>query len=547
MSVISARRFLPLKPALSLVVLLALTACATAPKIPPKERIKTEGYVVAKAISNGKFILHHPLGTSSIGIESVDGGEHYKLWRAPHGAYVGWVPEGDYKIADLSTRSRAGIAAHLYGAKPMLTPFHVTTGRAVDLGEIVVQPIGESEVILIPMKSSLDVSAVVSKWQPSVAKALLSRPIEHERLSPVFPLKPIDIGYSSGLGLIADLLVDLGQKGVAGDRQLRWDTARDADDLLQLAKRSTIRLFSSFFTKDGTGLFGSTLGQILIRSPNGQWHNLETGYVDAVVGVAKSGDTIVAAFRSGRISFTEDNGATWQPVALKHHVHGSIKLLGSVTPGQYLLVTQTFNDAGPGLLANVYQLSDIKDPILESLGKVHFDSRSVSRARPAQTNALIALNRGHLFIAEDSEHLAIYDIRNDKWTHTETPDDFRAIRASRNNGAVTLHGTHGLFGTDYVSVDDGATWTDANAPSYTRFLQYSNKNEGYGYENGFGDGYLIFTSDGGKHWRHGADMEHNCISLILDDVTKQLLCSLPGGKILSTSDGKHWRIERKNY
>jgi len=521
---------------------LFLSGCATVPpEVPPAEHLKTDGFVVVRVFVNAPMIGLMAPSFYAIGLKNTDNKKSDAvLMPLDYASFGGWVPAGSYKIGNELALSPIGNVVVSAG-ESLTGTVEVKPGHVNDLQTLIYQPIGAQSDIFIPVKAGMDVPATLKRDEPTVADQLLASGISTADLQTAIPLKAGTEGRgASGQGPIGDLLMHWSDAASATEKQLRWADAKNGDDLISLAKQSTTRLDGGYFMPDGSIVFGSSLGQILLRTPDASWRFIDTGRLDDVSYVVGEGPNLLASLADGSVIFSSDAGVHWNTVRVSQPIPAALRIYPMGADG-YLLICQTGTPGHYGM--DVYKFAG---PVAGNLTLVKHLDLGITFAMFLPSD--IAMVKGRLFIAQDDNHINIFDTKTGVWSLQQTQSDFSRIKVSNDGEIVDLMGANGVFGTDYMSVDGGEHWEKTKIPFSAIDAHFITHDIGIGLDNDMGafssTTQPMSTSDGGRTWVRGPAMQERCVDFLAIDKTREYLCSTMSGKIMSSTDGKHWTIER---
>ena len=118
---------------------------------------------------------------------------------------------------------------------------------------------------------------------------------------------------SSGLGLIADLLLAYDRKLNKPSTLQRLKDARDPAEFLRLARTVVPPLQDEpAIAPDGTAWFPADLGQLRRRSPQGQWDNLGIDTLRQILAVEYDNGRLVVGSDDGQLRASDDGGHAWK-------------------------------------------------------------------------------------------------------------------------------------------------------------------------------------------------------------------------------------------
>jgi len=521
-----------LAPRSLLAFAVALSCCvASAKEPPPSERAATEGFAVARVANNGDAPYLRL-------VVERDGGRNYTLETktpvVPNPAMYGaWLPPGEYRLLRLDSSwfgfYQLPASVDLEG---MFPKFSVEAGKLTDLGTLLQQPVGPLRATVVQMSDADGEGPLVRAHYPEIAAALAADPIRWNGTS---NWAYRDASVSTGGGLLVSIIDRAITKANQPSMKDQWPKATSAREIVELGKRATVAMTPPVFDGGGNAFFGSALGQVLVRSPQGQWSNRDTGVADEVDAVFFEDGRLYAGTTEGRLLLSTDRGATWSTGARAPGIVTGIARLGSdfVVAVAGTPDTQALLLRGPNFL----ELPSVPWKVLGT-------------ARPQQRHPLRSVGLdvfGERLVAwAVPEQWFVYDAGSNAWKESAAPSaDARFVNAAA--GLIYSGG----FRKGALSIDRGATW---------RELRFQGMGVGVGFRdatNGVAvvapnrpvvvENFAVSTKDGGNTWTEVWTIPGACRSAFYLPPSDDLICMLKDGNILGSGHGADWTVERVVY
>lgn len=500
-------------PNLGFVVLVAMIGTGVAVAAdPPFERAKVEGFAVVRIVHNGR------IAPGTVEIERTEDGRNARLpatlfeGRKNPVTYANWLAPGTYRFLRLWHSTPLGVWAD-YGdlnIEPLQLPtFTVKAGELVDLGTWLQQPM-DDRIAIVPLNDP----------------RAFGEGRHNERLeeaAPAFPGPP-----------------------TRWDGAEHWSQAGLGREVVAGAMRSLMVVKPPQFDNDGNAYFGSVLGQILRRTPQGQWRNLDTGTLDTLSSLLVDGANIYASTEQHRLLHSLDGGATW--VTAQVPVEANVTAIARLPNGDFIAATEAMYETKPHLLRGPDLLNLPPTPwtTLESGRTPRLETRRVALAGPV-AERLVA------WVEPRSLH--VYDIANDRWTSSQAVAPLGEPYVNPSAGLVyspaptTLEGVAaGIRLNDgLMSADGGTSWQSMSLSSHNGvgFRDRSNgiamRTDRHGVET-----FIETTRDGGTTWdRVETAVPGFCSTAEYLPPTDELVCFTQDGWIQVTRTGQDWTTERR--
>jgi hypothetical protein len=509
-----------------------LSACAMAPVTQsPAELRGTHGFVHA-ALGSG----------TSVRLRSLATGNTYDLVSQPEygpHAYGLWVPEGQYAINGLLDRSGGPYV-----------PFSVSRGRITDLGGIVRLEIGNYEYVRLPIRHP-DLVAALQPATAALRPHLTSaEPIEWR---PTVPPAAEEQGTpSTGLGLIAELISEYGRHVNKPPLNQLLKEAKSTEEFFRLSA-GTVPPLTDEPAADSAGrlYYGAELGQIRVRTRNGEWTNLDTGTLQRITAVEVSGRKIVAGTARGEIR-TSDDGRSWR----RHFSFAAdeavvdidrvgdrwivltAKLLASNTvPGpagtrvQAVNLFKVYSATGDDLAG----MTPLRDLVLPERAFI---------PRALDTRGQVSGSAWFINLGTDMLRL---DVATMQWSTSSPGHTVSNFNISPKTGLLTAYRLGGAFSKLSLTTDHGRTWREVDTPPYTIYDVYfelPEKGLATRYASGAFSATIEFMTYDPKadRWEKTHEAPAGCVRLLRDTDNVQRWCVTSGNSVLNYVDGK-WVAE----
>jgi hypothetical protein len=315
---------------------------------------------------------------------------------------------------------------------------------------------------------------------------------------------------------------------------------------LEASKRATVDLKPPQFDDEGNAYFASTLGQILRRTPRGEWRNLDTGSLDALSSVWVEGSNIYASTEYHRLLQSSDAGATWRSADVP--AAETVTAIARLPDGDFVVATEA-TQAHPTQL--------LRGPDFLALPSAPWVTLDVGRTArfEARTTAIAGPIADRLIVWTAPRSLNIYDIASDRWTSSRAKAPLAELYV--NGGLVYSSGpllseplVDGLRLNDgIISADGGKSWLRTNLGLHNG-VGFRDRMNGIAVRVGaFARASTIETTkDGGTTWKRlETDIPGFCIAAQYLPPTDELVCMSFGGHIQSTRTGEDWTTERNGF
>jgi hypothetical protein len=528
------------KVLVAMSLLLAMPAAAREKVQVPADLVPTHGYVHV-AFPKG--------GGDALSVQLASGGKDLRidtpataLPLANAQAFGKWLPAGKYRIT--------GWGALSWSDGP---EFEVQAGRVTDIGDFVPVNIGGYELVLLPIPHREHDGAVAAATQSfaSLLKDPAPVPFELPVVSPA-----MEIGQkSTGLGLIADLLMAYDRKVNKPSTLEKLKAARQPAEFLQIARTMAPPLQDEpARLADGTTYFPADFGQLRKRAPDGQWSNVGMDSLRQILAVEQADGHLVAGSDDGRISESRDGGSTWSELKTFGRQESVIDI-DHAGLGWIVATTEKFDDPnaarGGGLIAAVKGTPSVRLRVYAGQ-RGDFGDLALSRefilAPKDQVGWLGARGQlvdGRYYIAAGTL-LQRLDLASGEWKTITPGPRISSHRVDANTGVLTALWSQGAFSKLYVSSDHGETWTQIGRPPYViNDVQMDAADRGWASRwnmNAFGGVWETYAFAPAKNdWDKSGEAPFNCrLMRIAPDLP--VLCLAPDASILGLHEGK-WEVE----
>jgi photosystem II stability/assembly factor-like uncharacterized protein len=479
---------------------------------PPAERAKVEGFAVVRIVKNGGNSYHRVM------VERVDGDRRnaFLSGPVPQGAdnpatYAGWLDPGTYSFlrleastTDVFVTLSASLDLDVYEL-PTLT---VAAGELVDLGTWLLQPI-DGRVALVLLNDAGAFGQGRHNEQLDEAAA-------------AFPGSP-----------------------TLWDGAERWGGVASPNELVEASKRATVVMKPPQFDNVGNAYFASALGQVLRRTPRGEWRNLDTGTLDTLSSLWVDGSNVYVSTEQHRLVHSSDGGATWTTVEAP--VAPNVTAIARLPDGDFVAATEA-TDENETLL--------LRGPDFLALPPTPWKTLQAEPKYQWRQAAMVGPVADRLVVWSFDRWLHVYDIGNDRWTSSTAKERLAELYVNGSAGLVysaspvlrpqiVVNGVRLVDGL--ISADGGTTWQSLNLGLHNGF-GFRDRQNGIAMlaDGPFGRATVVATtSDGGKTWNPvETTVPGFCITAQYLPPTDELVCMTEYGNILSTRTGQDWATER---
>jgi hypothetical protein len=377
--------------------------------------------------------------------------------------FVGAVPEGDYVFDQLSdSKTRKFIQLNEKWVE-RLGIFHVKAGAVSDLGRIVV--------------TALNTRVIIGRSQQVRSNAELVKRFAPDNAS-IY----------------------------AGEVNEGWIAPRDKSDVVEeYALQFPVGADALTELPNGWVTGASRLGTVLLRTPAGNWRGVRSDSLESLLWVKPYEND-----KSALIAVGEFNTM----LRLDRQGH-----LVRIHPGNLPAGNLLFIDGSDSVGWFVAQQHGTEITLYRSVRLEAGDWRALKKESVA-TSFWNGANNFWAWPTKDGFAYAVsegkihyYDFAKETWTERSAPKNARFVRIApqpgNTLGALTSPGAGagGIFATDYLSRDGGATWTEIPSPFTVKlFPPYVAPSGSLLLLGGaFGSPELQESKDMGKTWRKISD------------------------------------------
>jgi hypothetical protein len=372
------------------------------------------------------------------------------------------------------------------------------------------------------------------------ASQLAAKPIEELTISNNFPLKSAKYStQANGAGLIVNAFIAAGSQSLHGSHKSQWEDIKDSAQLLQTIKQSTTTLNDRLTLDDGRTVYASTLGQLLVRTKDGVWSNIDTGIDVGLISLLKAGNQIIASTDDARFLIGDAELKHWKllDVELKESIAAR---MFSIKNNKILLVLKT--PLGLEVRVMDENFAKISEPIQsktnEELGVASWDYLS-------DKGELLAVQDGrNIKILTRYDNISNFNIDTEQWSEIKLEHGTAFLEKDPKSNVLTMP-IFGAFGSSTITTDGGKTFTKIKHSMLSR-MRFVTPQLGFAliFDMGMSSSsnHFAMTQDGGKNWVHGKELEDACTDW--DVIDERMLCITRSGIIVSTTNAKDLTIER---
>lgn len=528
------------------LLVLILSGCATTelPPVPETERLKSEALVLGNLISNTSAVGNGVTSFGTIELENIQtkkkfdlNKSHNKYFAARNASVSGWLPEGNYKVIGLFGFGVHPLTAS-FNASKLGIEFSVKAGQVYDINTLIFQPLGDGKATIAYAPSTpeeyLKIGAMGNAYS-----VLAGREINEITFENTFPLKTgKNTTSASGGGLIVNAFLAAGSSSMHGGQKEQWSQLSSSAELISLIKKSTTVLNDKIVLADGRTIFGSSLGQILVRNTDGSWINHDTGVYSEITSLLKHQSGFIAATDNGEFLISDDSLKSWKKVGVGLPYGAAVRMF-QISNGRTLLAIKT--DKGLEMRTAENMFSFVSSPLY----KIAVEGQAFWQFEYTKGNQLAATMGDRIAFLKIAESLVTYDIAKNSWSERKLDHGVAALEEDSQSKVVTLHHGSGAFGTTTITTDAGANFIEVKHKMSSR-VRFTSPKIGYALriDMGFSDSsnHFAMTSDGGKTWLEGKELPEACTDW--DVIDKRMICITRSGSILSTLNAKDITVER---
>lgn len=530
----------------ALVVGLLCSACGfgIAQAKEQKPRRQPDGLVVGQLVHNLARLNDFFPKFSFIRVQGGPRNSTHTLSTAPSvpslkqttARFAQQLPPGRYQITELGATA-GNLFTESKLPSPMLS-FEVTSGSVIDLGLLLVQPIGAGKAVLVPTDEPTSVEELLQTYFPDKVANWTGKTITRWSGTANWTANPFGYGGTDGQfgGLVGAVITSSIEKGMRLQAQTRWQEAKSAADYLKIAKSATTMLSEPAVAADGTMYFGSMLGQVQRRAPDGTWTQIDTGQLAEVSAVTLLDDqTLLIGTEDGRLLQQDKPG-------------GKFTAVRRFTPATRVLDLQRWPNGTWWVAASMPHVKGAATNIYGGNSIAEIDTAAPLKVLALRDAAIPAAGIGKYFLALGGVELHVYDGTTATWS---APALKKAASQpiANNSGSVLLN-----MKPLQISTDDGLSWAAVKDPGRALYVAFFNSSDGLAVRApaalGTPDLLVEATADAGKSWsRVNVVPKFPCDvrSLRQNDVQKRIFCVFHDGSINSSSMQGDWVPERIVY
>lgn len=511
-----------------------------APPQVPSALVGTHGFVFVHAPKGGllRMTVKPVAGGAGTVIDKPVGTRE----RLGEEAFGYWLPAGRYQIG--------GWGSYAQEAGPV---FDVEAGRVTDLGGFVPISLGGYQLALMPVRHAEDAATLASAIAPFKDLVVSTEPLLPQAMAmptPVTLSQP-----SSGLGLIADLLLAYDRKVNKPSTLQRLKDARDPAEFLRLARMVVPPLQDEpALAPDGTAWFPADFGQLRRRSPSGEWDNVGIDTLRQILAVEYDNGRLVAGSDDGQLRASDDGGRTWRTLA-SLGAGESVIDIDQVGDRWVVVTTRQFDDPkaprGGGLVVAMPGTRSVAMRVYTGRD-AGFSDLQVSKAFTLAPKDVIGWlgARGQAF--DGRYYLAAgtalhrLDIAAGTWTPITPGPRISSHRLDPRTGTLVALWSQGAFSKVHVSTDGGTQWTQIGRPPYViNDVQMDAPDRGWASRwnanafSGVWETYRYVPAR--KDWEKSGEAPAGCRP-IRYTADAPVLCITTGASIFGLHDGK-WEVE----
>lgn len=424
--------------------------------------------------------------------------------------FVGAVPAGRYTIEKFEDTDTRQLIQLNEKAIERIGLFEVKAGRVTDLGRLVV--------------TGLNAKVLVGRSERVRSNADLVK------------------RFATANAGVYDREVDAG-----------WVGPRDGTDKVEeYAMYRPVGAASMTEMDDGTVVAASRLGSVLVRRPNGKWTVIRSDGLESLLWVkphVTDSSWLVAVGEFGTL--------------LRLDRQGHLERLdtGNLPPANLFFIDGNDRDGWYIAAQRDKEVTLFHSPVLEAGNWQAVRSESVKESFWSGSNLYWAWPTANGFAyAISAGKIRSLDFATREWKEYAAPNNSRFISvAPQGNGIIGIltspgGGFGGLFATDYLSRDGGASWEEIKSPFKVKisppFVTRDNKLLLIG--GAFGTPEIQASADSGKTWGRISDKVSLGDEIILLPKAGLFMVS-PGHGIgiftIKHSDdgGANWTVEYSNF
>jgi hypothetical protein len=502
-----------------------------------------DGLVVGRLVNNLSRLNDFFLKFTSISVKGGPRNSTHTLSTAPTlpilkqttAPFAELLPPGRYQITELGAT-----AGNLFTDSKLPAPalsFEVTSGGVIDLGLLLVQPIGAGKAVLLPTDEPTSVEELLRTHFPEQVANWLDKPITRWSGAASWVASPFDYGATNGQfgGAVGALITSSIEKGMRLQAQTRWQEAKSAADYLKIAKTTTTALSEPAVSAEGTMYFGSILGQVQRRAPDGTWTQIDTGQLTEISAVMLLDDQTL-------LVGTEDGWLLQQQKPTDEFT-----VVRRFAPGTRILDLQRWSNGAWWVATRGPQVKGTAPTRIYGGNSI----AEIDTAVPLKTlreDATPAASAGKYFFGVAGVESHVYDNASATWSAPAVKK--AALQPIANNSGSVLLNMKPL----QISTDNGLSWAAVKDPGRALYVAFFNNSDGLAVRApaalGTPDLVVEATTDAGKSWSRVNTLPKfpcDVRSLRQNDVQKRIFCVFHDGSINSSGMQGDWVLERIVY
>lgn len=274
----------------------------------------------------------------------------------------------------------------------------------------------------------------------------------------------------------------------ANEATLGWREPISTQDRLKmlLALRITPGIFNPMVQPSGYLYAGSELGQVLVRSPSGHWHNVETDTSNTLLFVSPVNQQELVLvgelntflhLKDRKFSPVDTSGLPSLPLAYAGY-HEGVGLVALLHDNDRLLV---------------YKKTDFLIATWQAVSTL-----DVGRTFWGNQNTIIKARDNRIYIATTPDHLYVFDATSEQWGEAKLPGTPMDMSVSPDKEIIVL-ANDGWYKRNFLSLDDGNSWEPLNKGSVTQLAYVAGNHQILMLGEGRAPDLLV-TKDKGEHW-----------------------------------------------
>ena len=496
-----------------------LTGCATVPTAEqPQQILPTYGYVY--------FDTLYPFPVPAFNrLKSLSDGKVYNFIsrkdKAENGNGV-WVPEGEYRFENSSGHTPVGYSN-----------IAVKAGRITDLQTITDLKIGGYKSYLLPVPNAENSAKVVALSAEFNSYIKDPTPLSWDIAGIPKPIDEVTPIFLTA-GLVGALIMQVERNVNTPSINKQMESATTVADVVRLAKKAAKP--TAFYGKadqQGNLYYGAELGQIRVRKTNGEWDAIDTGRLQQVTAVGVSGSTLIAGFRDGYISVSQDLGASWKQL---DHPDSAAYVAGVDKVGKHwvILLARKVNIYTPINYEAVYVADNDQLNDLKKIKEITIKDNSVFWHRTWVANGL------YYFNAYPDIHQ--FDESSMTFKRIPTPFNVTGYSVSPTGNIMSAFKFNGPFASFYTSTNQGLSWETRKFPASMEviFLDEHKAQAPHWNQGALKSTIELMEYDANNNsWHKTVDAPADCRQMLWNAELEAKFCLLSSGT-LAELNGKTW-------